>query len=84
MKNQPTAAEKILLELIEAIKSTGGLIQLKNGQVLANADPEWSDLGDVCMNAKTHLEAFGLLDPDAVTVQQSDEVSVDDYLESIE
>ena len=52
----PELAKAALVDLIETIEATGGVVMLPNGQCAPIADEDWIDLGEAYMRA---CEAIG-------------------------
>lgn len=74
-----TNAQRILKDLVNTIEATGGLVNC-NGTHVPNADPEWSDLGDLVMAAHQELIDANLAEKSDLTIVAFDG-SPDDYLD---
>jgi hypothetical protein len=43
--------ESVLLEFIQAVEDTGGVVKVRKGFVAPAADPEWGDIGAIYLDA---------------------------------
>ena len=50
----------VLIELIDNVQATGGLIEFSDGLTAPQADPTWTDLGATILKAHDALEKEGV------------------------